>query len=255
MSGPALTSAASARRRLRTHVAPPRPGPREGRTRRMVAAGAAGAAVAGTAAGGIGLGLIAGCAVPVAAALIAPVAATRPRAARDRALVALLQRMVGALRSGAGLAQAFEAAAIAASPVLRDPAVVAIAARSVGLPRALDEWAARTPSQSEALAARALAMASDLGGPGAAAIDGVLDTITTRMAVAAEAQALGAQARLSALIIAAAPAVFAVVAGGLDPRAAAFLVRTGVGQACLAAGLALDALGAAWMARIARVAA
>jgi tight adherence protein B len=71
--------------------------------------------------------------------------------------------------------------------------------------------------------------------------------------VAAEVRALSSQARLSGLVIAAAPLVFSGLASVTDARTAEFLFRTPPGLACLVAGLGLDACAAAWMARLCRV--
>ena len=66
-------------------------------------------------------------------------------------------------------------------------------------------------------------------------------------------QALSTQARVSALVMIAAPVVFAVGAVQLDPRVGAFFA-SGPGALCVLAGLGLDLAGACWMARIVRAA-
>jgi tight adherence protein B len=100
------------------------------------------------------------------------------------------------------------------------------------------------------LAAAALALAADAGGPRARSVDSVAATLLDRIAVTRELHALAAQAKLSALVIALAPIGFGALAVVTDPRASEFLLRDPAGNACVAAGLVLDVLGAAWMAHI-----
>jgi tight adherence protein B len=64
-------------------------------------------------------------------------------------------------------------------------------------------------------------------------------------------QALATQARISAVVITVAPLAFAALGVLGDEHTATFLLRTPRGLACLAAGVALDAFGAWWMARLA----
>lgn len=85
-------------------------------------------------------------------------------------------------------------------------------------------------------------------------IDGVAASLRANLAVAAEVRALSSQARYSAMVIALAPLAFGVVAASADGRTADFLLRTRVGVACLAAGVALDVIGAWWMHRITKAA-
>jgi len=98
--------------------------------------------------------------------------------------------------------------------------------------------------------AAALSLASETGGTAARAVDGVAATLRERIEVADEVRALGAQARLSAVVIAVAPIGFGLVAAATDPRTLSFLVSTPVGFACLVAGITLDLLAYAWMRRI-----
>lgn len=131
--------------------------------------------------------------------------------------------------------------------------MVVTEAPETGLVTALERWAVARPLPGVRLAAAALALAVEVGGGGARALDGVALTLRQRQAAAGEVRALATQARLSAVVLTLAPLAFAAVASVSDPRAAAILLRSPVGQGCLALGLSLDALGAAWMARVTRV--
>jgi Flp pilus assembly protein TadB len=66
----------------------------------------------------------------------------------------------------------------------------------------------------------------------------------------AEARALSAQARLSALVVGAAPLGYLAFSALVDPAAVTALVDTGVGRVCLLLGLGLEALAGLWIRRI-----
>lgn len=219
------------------------------------------ALVAGPVLAAATLGPGAAVAVAVLTAL-GPAAALRAMRGRGTAryeagLAPALEVVARSLRSGAGIRTALGEAAAGATPALRaDLArVVSDSERGDGLVAALDEWVARRPLRGVALAAAALTLGLEAGGAQARAVDGVAATMRQRARADAEAKALGAQARLSAGVIAVAPVAFAGLAAVLDPRTAQFLFRTGTGALLIAAGITLDLLGAVWMARLARVSA
>jgi tight adherence protein B len=177
----------------------------------------------------------------------------RGAAAVEAALPPVLEAIARSLRAGASLPMAVAAAASGAPPaVAGDLAGVVAGSSRRGLVASLDRWATERPLPGVRLAAAALALTAEVGGSGARALDGLAVTLRQRQAVAGEVRALATQARLSALVLTVAPVAFAALAVAGDPRTAAVLLRSPVGQVCLALGLALDAAGAAWMARITR---
>lgn len=211
------------------------------------------AATAGLVLGGIGLGL-----VTTTLATVAPAGALRAMAGRDGArleagLPDALEATARSLRSGASLRGALAEASAAAGPELgRDLATVVHGAeRGLGLGLALDRWAHARPLPGVRLATAAIALGHETGSP-ARALDGVAATLRDRQALDREVRALSSQARISGVVIAAAPLGFAVLAVGLDGATAAFLLGTPAGLGCLVAGLALDGAAAWWMARITR---
>lgn len=177
----------------------------------------------------------------------------RGPAAVEASLPPVLEATARGLRAGASLPVALAAAASGAAPVVApDLAVVAADAAEAGLAPALDRWATERPLAGVRLAAAALALAAEIGGGGARALDGVALTLRQRQAAAGEVRALATQARLSAVVLTVAPLAFAALAAAGDPHTASVLLRSPAGQVCLAIGLSLDAVGAAWMARITR---
>src|SRR5690606_2830490 len=179
-------------------------------------------------------------------------AASRQRTARAAQLPDGLERVAAALRYGASLTSAIEEAGRSLpDPLGAELAGVAAATRH-GRPlvEALDEWAAARPDPRTRAAAAVLVVAAGARVPPARAGDGLAATLRERAQVAAERHAAAAQVRWSALILSAAPLGVAVLLGVSGSAAGRFLFGTPAGWACLALGLAADAAGAAWMARI-----
>lgn len=178
----------------------------------------------------------------------------REAASADRLLPDALETAARALRSGSALRGAIaEASASVPGMLGRELAAVVESATSGSrLVDALDAWARARSSHDVLLAASALALASETGGAAARTVDSVAATLRERRAVRADVRALTTQARVSAGVLAVAPAAFAVVAAGIDPRSAGFLIGTDAGRICLAVGIGLDAIGAAWMQQLTR---
>jgi tight adherence protein B len=101
-------------------------------------------------------------------------------------------------------------------------------------------------------AAGAFAVASSLGGSAADAIDGLASSLRHRLDAVAEARALSSQARLSAMVVGAAPLGYLAFSSLVDPRSVGVLLGTGVGRVCLVVGLSLEGLAALWIRRILR---
>lgn len=172
----------------------------------------------------------------------------------DAGVAGAVEAVAAALRSGAPLHQAIvEAGAVVAGPVGIDlRAVGADAAATGDLDGALARWAARRPTRAVRLAVSAFGIALDTGAASPRAIEGVAVSLHHDEAVMAEARALGAQARLSGVVLTAAPIAFAVLGAAGGQGSARFLAATAVGRACLVAGVALDLCGALWMRALSR---
>ena len=179
----------------------------------------------------------------------------RGAAVFEAALPAAVEAVAAGLRSGGSLRQALAGATGAGhGPLACDlAAVVAATERGAGVVASLEGWAERRPLPGVRLVVAALCLGAETGGAAAQAVDGVAQTLRRRLATQAEARALATQARVSAVVIGAAPVVFCALSTATDPRSAAFLLRTPAGLALLATGLALDAAGALWMARLTRI--
>lgn len=174
---------------------------------------------------------------------------------RDAQLPQALERLASSVRAGCALGQAFAAMARSTPEPLGSElrATAAEVEHGAALVIALDRWSARPDSGAEVrLAAAALGLAADAGGEVARSVDRVAATLRERRELRAEVGALATQARASAGVLAAAPLAFTALVSSVEPGAVTFLLTSPLGLVCLATGLALEALGAAWMARILR---
>lgn len=248
--------------RVRTRVAASRPQgdaadvsvrPATGVPPVAVVAGVAGTALAVLVLGPVVLVLV------VLGLAVTPVVSRHRR--RARALVArrgqlppALERLAAALRSGSSLPVALDEAG-RATPHPLGPELQALAlgaGRGQSMAAVLDGWTLRHDDAGTRLAAAALVLATVVGVTPARAVDGVAATLRERLELGAERRALASQARTSAVVLSAAPVVFAVLLGMGDGAAGRFLLHSPAGLACIGGGLGLDALGAWWMARLTR---
>lgn len=196
------------------------------------------------------------CCAPVAVAAWPPLAriVRRRWATRhyDDELVRLLRAVARGLRSGATLRTAVvEAAAGSVGPLADDLAHLS-AGLDDGVVRALQAWAARRPIPSVRLTAGGLALGYVTGGITARVVDALADGIRLRLDGRDEVRALSTQAAVSAVVMAGLPLAFLLLGALGDGAGADFLLGTGLGRACLAGGLLLDAASLAWMLRIVR---
>lgn len=178
----------------------------------------------------------------------------RAARARIRQLPLALDAVATGLRGGASLRDALADAGQGIGEPLGSElhGIAARASAGLSLAAVLSDWAEAADDPPTRLAGAALVVAAELGGPGAATIDAAAASLRDRIAADDEISALSVQARLSALLLTAAPIGFAFLLTSLDPTSARFLLRTPAGWLCIGAGLALDAAGAAWMARLVR---
>jgi tight adherence protein B len=130
--------------------------------------------------------------------------------------------------------------------------VRARAALGPGLGDALVSWSTERDLTSVRAACGALAVAASVGGPAAGAIDGLAGSLRDRLGAAAEARALSAQARVSAIVVGVAPLAYLAFSAVTDPASLSVLVETGGGRACLLFGLAFECVAVVWMRRIVR---
>jgi tight adherence protein B len=186
-----------------------------------------------------------------------PVGLRMARGRRERRfaarLPAALEQVAAELRGGGTVAAAVERLADGSGAVARDFRTVR-ARTHLGLPLedALASWPADHDAPGVRAAAGALSVAATMGGKAAEAIDGLATSLRHRLDAIAEARALSAQARLSAVVVGAAPLGYLAFSAMVDPAAVTALFDSGVGRICLVVGLGLEALAGLWIRRILR---
>ena len=169
------------------------------------------------------------------------------RAARV-ALPGVLDHVVAQLRAGGSVIEALQVAAARPGPLRPDFARMdARLTLGASLDQTLEQWAVERPIAGVRGAAGALAMVTTMGGSAATALEGLVQSLRNDDAAMGEAKALSSQARISAVVVGAAPLVYLVFATATDPASSRVLVSTTAGQICLAVGLGMEVLAGFWM--------
>jgi tight adherence protein B len=216
-----------------------------------------GGVVAGSAIIAFALGgsWVAGCGGALGAAAAVPIAVLAARHRRARRITAAVpgtvERVASELRAGGTIPTAISAIGTSDAVLAGDFARVQTRlALGAPIAQALEAWVGERPADGVDVAAGALAMCASVGGRSADALDGLASSLRDRLAVAAEARALSAQARMSAVVVGGTPLLYLAWSAVADRRALHTLTATAPGRLCLAVGLALEVLGAWWMRRI-----
>ena len=173
----------------------------------------------------------------------------RGRSEHDDAISQALELTARALRSGASVLTALDGVATELEAAGLRPVVNRVRG-GLSLSDALDGWVAGEPDRQAAAALLVLGHTS--GAAMAASLDRAAASLRQRQALSDEIRALTAQTRTSAMVVAAAPAGFAVIVTLVDADAMSGLLATPAGLMSLTAGLALEGLGLWWMARLSR---
>ena len=172
----------------------------------------------------------------------------RRRRALAMAWPAVADELAATLRTGSSLHQALGSVASRGDDVgevVRE--LLGPVNRGQALTEAAAGWGQRAESPDEGLLAEAVQLAAVTGRPEPLLFDTVADSARERLALAGELRAQTAQARTSAVVLAALPAGFTMLVATNDSRASHFLFGTAPGWACAALGLTLDAVGFWWM--------
>lgn len=195
--------------------------------------------------------------VPAALAMLVggPVALWWARGRGDgkvvQALPGALDRVAAGLRAGATVGESLNDLASGTGPLAPDlRRVDARLHLGVGLGDALAQWSCERPLPGVQAVTGALALAVSVGGACAVALEGLGESLRAREAMIREAHALSSQARMSALVVGAAPVAYLALVSMADPGSLDVLLTTNAGRACLAIGLTLEALAALWMRKL-----
>ena len=171
------------------------------------------------------------------------------RSEQADAIPSALELTARALRSGASVLGALDRAATEL-PETGLGQVVQRVRSGLSLAEALDGWV--DGQRDRQTAAALLALGHSTGAAMAASLDRAAASLRQRRALGDEVRALTSQTRASGLVVAAAPAGFALIVAAVDHNALRALVSTPVGVMSLVAGLVLEVLGIWWMGRLCR---
>jgi tight adherence protein B len=164
----------------------------------------------------------------------------------------ILASLSAPIRAGASLPQAFAAAAEEADPPLAEALARTTRDLDNGVPidEAIARFASRCAIPEAVLVGRAMRVARQAGGELARVLDEVAETLRDRERLARELRAATAQARASAIVVAALPVVFLLLmsAGGGDQ--AHLLFGEPIGWLLLGIGGGLEAVGVFWIRRL-----
>lgn len=201
------------------------------------------------------LGPVFAAAGPAGVLAGAPIALRARRRVRSRLVSAavpdLLDRVASELRAGGTVVSGIARVGGDGGPLAGDLGRVDRRVRlGASLGDALDAWARERAVPGVPAAAGALALAHEVGGRSADAIEGLATSLRERLGVVAEVRALSAQARASALVVGLGPLAYLGFSALTDPRALRVLVEHPVGRIGAVVGVALEAAGAVWMRRI-----
>ena len=177
------------------------------------------------------------------------------RRQQQRQVPHLANALARSLRSGATIPGALtEAGTTQAASAFRHGLTEVIEQWEGGLPLvdALEGWLDHHPAEGLDLIVRALVLGFDGGGDRAQVLDAVATTLADRLALADEITALTSQARSSAMLITAAPALLSAVFLSLDPGLVPVVLNSPIGRVSLLAGGAFALLNWWWMSVIVR---
>lgn len=181
---------------------------------------------------------------------------------RESAVVDLCAALAAELRTGAVPGRALESAVAPGGPVAvalhrggLDTTGLLAAARFAGdVPQALRQLA-RVPGAGGAAAVAACwQLASESGAGLAAALDRVAEALRADCALREAVRGELAGPRTTAALLAVLPGFGLLLGGVLGADPLRMLLHTSAGLGCLLTGLALEAAGLAWTARIVRAA-
>lgn len=171
------------------------------------------------------------------------------RSGQGDAIPQALELTARALRSGASVLTALDGVATELPETGLRP-IVSRVRGGLSLSEALDGWIAGAPDRQTAAALLVLGHRS--GAAMAASLDAAAASLRQRQALGEEIRALTSQTRASGMVVAAAPAGFAIVVTVVDRDALSALLSTPIGLLSLMLGLVLEGLGLWWMARLCR---
>lgn len=190
---------------------------------------------------------------------VPPLLARRTRQRRlakfDSQLPDLLLALAGALRAGSGVQTALRQVVSGFAPPLSQELGLMLREQRMG--RAFDEalsgLSMRMPTESTRLVASALTIAAHNGGNLAETLERIAFTLRSRLHLLGRIDALTAQGRMQAWVMAGLPLLLAVALHYLEPQAMAQLWESALGWTLIATVLVLEVAGVLLIRRIVNI--
>lgn len=198
--------------------------------------------------------LIGSCGVLAVFALVRYRTAKRVNAVRYQ-LPGVIELIATSLRSGLSIRSAFlQVARQSQRPIQPELAIIERMQR-IGIPldSALSEWAKRMPLDELKLLAFAVGVSTASGGNLSDSLDRLAAAWRQHLILEEKVDALTAQGRLQAWVMAALPFILALALSILDPKSMQSLWTTTAGQFVVGIVLALELIGLFWIRRLIRV--
>jgi len=170
----------------------------------------------------------------------------------DAQLPDTLAALAAALRAGAALPGALRVIVSEADAPLAQEFGLMLREQRLGVPfeDALANLYTRMPTQGTGLVVAVLRIAAQTGGNLADTLERIAATLRSRSQLQGRVQALTAQGRMQAWVLAGLPPLLLLVLTRLEPEAMATLWHTPLGWGVLATVAVLEALGVVWIRRI-----
>jgi len=170
----------------------------------------------------------------------------------DAQLPDTLAALAAALRAGVALPGALRVIASESDAPLAQEFSLMLREQRLGVPfeDALANLHARMPTQATGLFVAVLRIAAQTGGNLADTLERIAATLRARAQLQGRVQALTAQGRMQAWVLAGLPPLLLFALTRLEPEAMAMLWQTPLGWGVLATVLVLEALGVVWIRRI-----
>jgi tight adherence protein B len=170
-------------------------------------------------------------------------------------LPGVVELVATSLRSGMSIRSAFlQVTRQAQQPIQQELAILERMQR-IGIPldMALSDWAKKIPAEELRLLVFTVGVSSSSGGNLADALDRLAAAWRQHLILEEKVDALTAQGRLQAWVMAALPMVLAAALAFLDPASMQSLWTTTAGHFVIAVVLILELAGLFWIRRLARV--
>jgi tight adherence protein B len=170
-------------------------------------------------------------------------------------LPGVIELIATSLRSGLSIRSAFLEVTRQSQPPIQQELAILERMQRIGIPldAALSEWAKRMPIEELKLLAFTVGVSTASGGNLSDSLDRLAAAWRQHLILEEKVDALTAQGRLQAWVMAALPFVLGLALAALDPNSMRVLWTTTAGHVVVGVVLVLELVGLLWIRRLIRV--